>query len=88
MSLGRTWGKEPFAEAKGPKGIPNGHDPIHGWSCPRDMIITGNVIIIGKPNGADKGTESYPKGRWKACRDLISAHIRHPDKGKREVPEG
>ena len=81
-------GKGAICGGNGSKGIPDGYDPRDEWSCPRDMIITGHVIIIGKSDGADKGTESYPKGRWKACRDLISAHIRHPDKGKREVPEG
>ena len=45
---------EAICEGKGPKGVPNGHDQPFMGSCPRDMIITGNVIIMGKPNGADK----------------------------------
>ena len=45
---------EPFAKAKAPKDVPNGRDQPFMGSGPRDMIITGIVIIMGKPNNADK----------------------------------
>ena len=54
MSLGRTWRLEPFVKAKAPKSVPNGRDQPFMGSGPRDMIITGSVIIMETPNNADK----------------------------------